>query len=333
MSSLLESDKMPRANHHMYFLIIVLLGVCTAQLFGDDTIKAYTVDGKGVLLHEDGSWEYTGKIGFFDIERNGIASVDEIVIADLLPGSLIGVIDGDTIKVVFVDPPPGIQTEESIRLLGIDAPELNASTGSGPLATEAREFVVEHTADSTVYLAFESRWRGDFGRLLAYVFTSEGSLLNAELLSCGLASVYNKEPCHFHESPWRMLHHLPFCCLTKCPNYRIMNDIYRKINREKLREEILEEELKDGRRKMVLDGFKKMLKVRSENPDFGPYVGEEVLDSDKRLLVLKKETGLVVVINVSSEAVKLNEFEGREDLMSGEGFGGVVGGYGVCVLK
>ena len=67
------------------------------------------------------------------------------------------------------------------------------------MATDAREFVIEHVADSTVYLAFESRWRGDFGRLLAYVFTSEGSLLNAELLSLGLASVYNKEPCHFHQ--------------------------------------------------------------------------------------------------------------------------------------
>ena len=50
-----------------------------------------------------------------------------------------------------------------------------------------------------MYLAFESRWRGDFGRLPAYVFTSEGSLLNAELVSHSLASVYNEEPCHFHQ--------------------------------------------------------------------------------------------------------------------------------------
>ena len=199
MASLLRAGITSHVKRHMYFLIIVLLGGCATQLVSEDTITEYTVNGKGVLLHEDGSWEYSGKIGFYDVERNEIASIDEISIADLLPCTLIGVIDGDTIRVVFVDPPPGIQTEESVRLLGIDATELRGSTGSKPLATEAREFVIEQVADSTVYLAFESRWRGDFGRLLAYVFTSEGPLLNAEMLSRGLASVQNEEPCHFHQ--------------------------------------------------------------------------------------------------------------------------------------
>ena len=199
MASLLRAGITSHVKRHMYFLVVILLGGCATQLTSEDTITAYTVDGKGVVLHEDGSWEYSGKIGFFDVERNGITSIDEISISDLLPCTVTEVIDGDTIKVVFVDPPPGIQAKESVRLLGIDAPELQISTKSEPLATEAREFVIKRVSDSTVYLAFETRWRGDFGRLLAYVFTSEGSLLNAELLSHGLASVYNEEPSHFHQ--------------------------------------------------------------------------------------------------------------------------------------
>ena len=177
----------------------VLLSVCTSLPYCDDSVTAYTEDGKGVLLHEDGSWEYSGKVGFFDVERNGITEIRQISIADLLPCEVIEVTDGDTLKVVFVDPPPGIQGEESIRLLGIDTPELRTSMGPEPLATEAREFVITQIAESTVYLAFESNWRGSFGRLLAYVFTVEGILLNTELLSRGLASVYNDTPCHFHQ--------------------------------------------------------------------------------------------------------------------------------------
>ena len=110
----------------------------------------------------------------------------------------MGIFDGDTIEVVFADPPPGIQKEESIRLLGINTPELNARDPES-FAQEAQQFVAEQTADSVVYLAFDSKWRGSFGRLLAYVFNSQGLLLNAELLSSGLATLYSGEPCHFHQ--------------------------------------------------------------------------------------------------------------------------------------
>ena len=195
----LETGLVPQMKYGSYFITIVLLTVCTFQLYSEDTIKAYTEDGKGVLLHEDGTWTFSGKIGFFDVERNGTTSVDEISIENLLPCTITEVIDGDTLKVAFVDPPPGIRTEESVRLLGIDTPELKTSAEPDAFALEAREFVISYIADSTVYLAFESRWRGSFGRLLAYVFTSEGSLLNTELLSRGFASVYNDTPCYFHQ--------------------------------------------------------------------------------------------------------------------------------------
>ena len=55
---------------------------------------------------------------------------------------------------VIIDPPPGILIEETVRFLGIDAPEYKPSKGSEPFAAEAREFVIAQAADSTVYLAF-----------------------------------------------------------------------------------------------------------------------------------------------------------------------------------
>lgn len=189
----------PFRKRSLCFFVISLLAAQTVLLFGEDVTKAHTVDGKGVLLREDGTWEYSGAVGFFDVERNGVASVDDMSITDLLPGVVVGVTDGDTIKVFFADPPPGVQPDESVRLLGIDTPELHTSSGPDPWAEEAREFVIQQTDESVVYVAFESKWRGSFGRLLGYVFTDDGRLLNGELLSHGLASVYHETPCHFHQ--------------------------------------------------------------------------------------------------------------------------------------
>ena len=199
MTRLSKPGAAPKARNLIYLFAGVLFSVCTVQLFSEDSETAYTEDGAGVLLHRDGSWEYSGRVGFFDVERAGITEISEISIAKLLPCEVVEVTDGDTLRVVFEDPPPGIQREESIRLLGIGTPELGTSIKAEPLAAEARDFVATLVAESTVYLAFESKWRGSFGRLLAYVFTVEGLLINTELLSRGLASVYIQTPSHFHQ--------------------------------------------------------------------------------------------------------------------------------------
>ena len=71
------------------FVVIVLLTVFVSQLCGEDTIRAHTEDGKGVLLHEDGTWAFSGRIGFFDVERNGITSVNEISISNTKTGDIV----------------------------------------------------------------------------------------------------------------------------------------------------------------------------------------------------------------------------------------------------
>jgi len=100
--------------------------------------------------------------------------------------------------------------------------------------------------------------------------------------------------------------------------------IKRRVNREKLDFDKLIRELndKDGRRSKVLEGYKELLRIRSDSKSFDPYLKEEVVESDKRLLVLKKEDGKIVVINVSDEEVELEEFDRK----------GKIERYGVKVI-
>ncbi|MAE13345.1 hypothetical protein CMO92_02160 [Candidatus Woesearchaeota archaeon] len=36
------------------------------------------------------------------------------------------------------------------------------------------------------------------------------------------------EPCHFRRAGWRMLHHLSFCFILRCPYRRRMKEAYKK---------------------------------------------------------------------------------------------------------
>lgn len=40
------------------------------------------------------------------------------------------------------------------------------------------------------------------------------------------------EPCHVHKSELRNLHHIPFCRLSRCPNYEDMMKAREKYNKK-----------------------------------------------------------------------------------------------------
>lgn len=117
--------------------------------------------------------------------------------------TVVDVVDGDTVDVQFAD-----GSFDTVRLLGIDAPETRGSTypaefegvaddaagrqclaESGAAATAFVERVVE---DETVTLQFDSLGptRGDYDRLLAYVVV-DGEGLNRRLVAAGHARVYD----------------------------------------------------------------------------------------------------------------------------------------------
>ena len=96
------------------------------------------------------------------------------------------VIDGDTID---IDTPDANHPYTRIRLWGVDTPETKAP--GKPIAhfgPQATAFTENFLADRTVTIQLQpNNTRGKFGRLLAFVYTHDGKMLNEELLRSGHA--------------------------------------------------------------------------------------------------------------------------------------------------
>jgi micrococcal nuclease len=94
------------------------------------------------------------------------------------------VVDGDTIKVLING------EEETIRLLLIDTPEtVHPNKPIQPFGPEASAFVKQLLSEKRVLLELGISERDKYGRLLAYVYTAEGEMVNKLLLKNGLARV------------------------------------------------------------------------------------------------------------------------------------------------
>lgn len=132
----------------------------------------------------------------------------EVDTASSTPGAettvrVTDIVDGDTVDVRFPD-----GREDTVRLLGVDTPEVHVETDpaefEGVPDTEAgrsclrrhgeraSEFAVDRLADRRVTLRFDAAAgrRGGYDRLLAYVVVDETSF-NAALLERGHARLYD----------------------------------------------------------------------------------------------------------------------------------------------
>ena len=91
------------------------------------------------------------------------------------------VCDGDTIV---------LGSGETIRYLGINAPEVDREGGKSEfLAENARDFNFDLVKHARIKLEYDAETRDRYGRLLAYVFLENGDMVNALLLRNGLAHV------------------------------------------------------------------------------------------------------------------------------------------------
>lgn len=101
-------------------------------------------------------------------------------VVELLSGRVVGVTDGDTIKVLTAD-----STLLKIRLDGIDCPEKSQAFG-----TKAKQFASDLVFGRNVKV--EKTGIDKYGRTLGYVIVSDSINLNKELLKAGLAWHYKK---------------------------------------------------------------------------------------------------------------------------------------------
>ena len=116
---------------------------------------------------------------------------------------ILRVVDGDTLKINYKG------KQESIRLIGIDAPESGVNprakreaqrTGEDmktilAMGKEATQFVntLVKLGDK-VSIEFDVEKRDKYGRLLGYVYLSNGKMLNEEIVKSGYANLLTIPP-------------------------------------------------------------------------------------------------------------------------------------------
>ena len=113
------------------------------------------------------------------------------------------VVDGDTIQISYKG------SKESIRLIGIDTPESSANKKAKKDAIRSGKDLTniismgKQAANYTnsliklgdkVNIEFDVQKRDKYGRLLGYVYLSNGKMLNDEIVKAGYANIMTYPP-------------------------------------------------------------------------------------------------------------------------------------------
>lgn len=111
--------------------------------------------------------------------------VADAKIVDIKPGydlfRVKTVYDGDTVE---------LEDDRKIRLLGINAPEIqHRDKPSEAGGEEAKRWLIEQLKDSRVWLEMSEEKTDKYDRTLAHLFTEKKQHLNLQLVAAGLASV------------------------------------------------------------------------------------------------------------------------------------------------
>lgn len=101
------------------------------------------------------------------------------------------VIDGDTF---WID--DGSQNGQKVRLIGIDAPESRKTRKKEPeaFAKESKAYLIKLLHNKKVRLELDVRHKDQYRRTLAYVYLSDATFVNAELVKNGFATVMTVPP-------------------------------------------------------------------------------------------------------------------------------------------
>jgi micrococcal nuclease len=101
------------------------------------------------------------------------------------------VVDGDTLL---------LTNGERVRLIGVDTPETkHPQKPVQRFGREAYLFTRELVEGKEVRLEFDWQRRDKYGRLLAYVYLTDGTFLNAEIIMQGYGFAYTRFPFKYLE--------------------------------------------------------------------------------------------------------------------------------------
>lgn len=108
------------------------------------------------------------------------------VLGETLTAKVDSAVDGDTLR---------LADGRLVRYIGIDAPEIDhRSHSADPFGLDAYQLSASYVNQKTVVLEFDHEHKDHYGRLLAYVFSRDGVLINQALLEQGLANVLYTPP-------------------------------------------------------------------------------------------------------------------------------------------
>ncbi len=95
---------------------------------------------------------------------------------------VVWIVDGDTLV---------LAGGAKVRVLGLDAPEMERDGRPADfLAHKAKATLADLTLNKTIALEYDRLRYDHYGRLLAYLWLPDHTLVNAELVRQGLARVY-----------------------------------------------------------------------------------------------------------------------------------------------
>ncbi len=139
-----------------------------------------------------------GPAGLYSVNAERLEDPSAADLSRMIPARVVRVVDGDTVVVEIPRPSGGLSSRETVRLIGVDAPELGRGTRppdpGGPESARAARALLE---GREVLLAFDRELRDRYGRVLAYLYVPDGVCLNLRLVESGSARALLRYPFAF----------------------------------------------------------------------------------------------------------------------------------------
>jgi micrococcal nuclease len=119
------------------------------------------------------------------------AALTSVAVVSAQPSSVDRVVDGDTVIVTGVG---------AVRLIGVDTPEtVHPRKSVEAFGAEASTFLKHLVLSQPVRLEFDVNRTDRYGRTLAYLFLSDGTFVNAEIVRQGYGHAYTQFPFKYLE--------------------------------------------------------------------------------------------------------------------------------------